>query len=244
MQGRFLTGAWRHLAMMNWVVDPARLEPLVPRGTELDAFEGRTYVSLVGFLFEDTKLLGVGVPGHVRFEEVNLRFYVRRTDPGETEPKRAVVFVREIVPKAAIAWTARLIYNEQYVAHEMGHDIALPGDGPGHVQLTWQHEGRDLGMQVNVDGAAEPIVEGSEAEFITEHFWGYVTQRDGSTVEYQVEHPRWDAWSATSSRLIGDVPAYYGERFADVLRRPADSAFVAVGSDIVVRKPRRLPDTI
>lgn len=244
MQGRFLTGAWRHLAMMNWAVDPDLLRPLVPRGTELDDFEGRTWVSLVGFLFEDTRLLGVPVPGYVRFEEVNLRFYVRRTEPGDSEVKRAVVFVREIVPKAAIAWTARLIYNEQYVAHPMGHDVALPGTGPGHVQVNWQHEGRTLGMQVNVEGAAAPIAAGSEAEFITEHYWGYVTQRDGSTVEYQVEHPRWDAWSATSIRLIGDVPAYYGGRFADTLRRPADSAFVAVGSEIVVRKPRRLQDTV
>jgi uncharacterized protein YqjF (DUF2071 family) len=241
VQGRFLTGAWRHLAMMNWVVEPELLEPLVPAGTKLDRFDGRVWISLVGFLFADTRLLGLPIPFHTRFEEVNLRFYVRRVEPTTGEVKRAVVFVREIVPRAAIALTARLAYNEAYVAHPMSHTVELPQDGGrGVFEYGWRARGESYGMRVETIGTAGPIEAGSEAEFITEHYWGYVRQRDGSTYEYQVEHPRWDVWNADSAALIGPVPAYYGAPFESVLASPPVSSFVAAGSAIVVRKPRRI----
>src|SRR5687768_2327991 len=74
----FLSARWQALAMLNWEIDPAVLEPLVPQGTELDFHDGKTYVSMVGFLFLDTRVLGWPVPLHRNFEEVNLRFYLRR----------------------------------------------------------------------------------------------------------------------------------------------------------------------
>src|SRR4051812_23124769 len=81
--GAFLTAEWRHLLMINYVVDPAALAPLVPAGTELDLWQGRAYVSVVGFRFLNTRVLGIPVPFHRNFDEVNLRFYVRRSVNGE-----------------------------------------------------------------------------------------------------------------------------------------------------------------
>ena len=110
--GIFLTAEWRYLAMLNYAVDPQVLLPRVPAGTELDFFDGQTFVSLVGFLFRDTRVLGLRIPGHQTFEEVNLRFYVRRGANGRTvdgEVRRGVVFVREIVPRWAIAAVARWV---------------------------------------------------------------------------------------------------------------------------------------
>ena len=118
----FLTGEWRYLAMLNYRVDAALLEPFVPHGTTLDDWQGTTYVSLVGFLFRDTRVLGVPIPLHRDFEEVNLRFYVRREADGEV--RRGVTFIKEIVPRPAIATVARLAYNEPYVALPMRHSIA------------------------------------------------------------------------------------------------------------------------
>jgi uncharacterized protein len=117
----FLSARWQALAMLNWEMEPAVIEPLVPRGCELDFHAGRTFVSVVGFLFLDTRLLGLPVPGHRSFEEVNLRFYVRRACEGES--RRGVAFVKEIVPRWAIAQTARLYYNEPYVALPMRHEV-------------------------------------------------------------------------------------------------------------------------
>src|SRR5690348_18142677 len=99
-----LTAEWRHLALLQYVVDPAVLLPLVPLGTELDSWEGRTLVSMVGFRFLRVRVLGASILFHTDFDEVNLRFYVRRRVAEGW--RRGVVFVREIVPRRAVALVA------------------------------------------------------------------------------------------------------------------------------------------
>jgi len=219
--------------MLNYAVDPALLAGRVPAGTELDLWEGTTYASVVGFLFLRTRVLGVGIPFHRDFEEVNLRFYVRRKGPEGW--RRGVVFVKEIVPRAAIAATARLVYGENYVAMPMRHRVE-----PGRVEYGWRHAGRWSSLRADRVGEARPLEPGSEAEFIAEHYWGYARQRSGGTVEYAVEHPRWNAWKAEGASLDADVAALYGEEFAGALSGPPRSAFIADGSPIVVRKGVRI----
>ena len=93
---------------------------------------------------------------------------------------------------------------------------------------------------MEASGRAEPLVQGSEAEFITEHYWGYTRQRDGGTVEYRVAHPRWRTWTVTSASVTGDLSALYGAAFGETLARRPDSAFLAEGSRIEVHTPTRL----
>ncbi|HYR11042.1 MAG TPA: DUF2071 domain-containing protein [Longimicrobium sp.] len=234
----FLTAEWRWLAMLNYEVDPALLRPLVPAGTELDAWGGVTYASVVGFMFLDTRVLGIPIPFHRDFEELNLRFYVRRKGPEGW--RRGVVFIKEIVPRFAIAAVARVVYNENYVALPMRHRLGIDVQTGGMVEYGWRLRGRWCGVRATVRGPAGRLAEGSEEEFITEHYWGYARQRDGGTVEYQVEHPRWNVWRAESSSLDCDVAALYGPAFAEPLSAPPRSALVADGSAIVVRKGRRM----
>ena len=232
----FLTARWENLVLLNYRCPPALLEPLVPAGTELDSWEGQTLVSLVGFLFSDTRVLGVPVPFHRTFEEVNLRFYVRR--PG-AEPRRAVVFIRELVPRRAIAAVARTVYNEPYLAVPMRHQWSLTADG-GEVGYGWTYSGAAFELGSRVSGRAMPVTGGSEEEFITEHYWGYTRQRDGGTLEYHVEHPPWGVWSATGSWFRGPAAALYGPDLGAVLSATPRSAFVAVGSPVAVHRGRRL----
>ena len=235
----FLTGEWRDLAMLNYRVDPALLAPYVPRGTELDAWRGATYLSVVGFMFRRTRVLGVPVPWHRTFEEVNLRFYVRREVAGEV--RRAVTFIREIVPRRAIALVARLAYNEPYVARPMRHAI-LAGEGgaPSRVSYEWRQGTAWSGLAVECRGPSREIEAGSEEEFITEHYWGYTRQRDGGTVEYRVTHPRWRVWTAERATLGGDLAALYGTQIATALSGAPNSVFLADGSAIAVHLPRRV----
>ncbi len=240
-QGRFLTAAWRYLAMLNYEVDPALLVRLVPNGTELDRWNGRAYISMVGFMFLDTRVLGIPVPLHRNFEEVNLRFYVRRKGPEGW--RRGVVFIREIVPRAAIATIARVVYNENYVAMPMRHRIDQRDgtlvDG-GTVEYGWRFHGEWNTLGVDTIGGAAPLVAGSEEEFITEHYWGYAAQRDGGCVEYGVEHPSWRIWQVAGTRLCCDVERLYGTEFAGALASTPTSAFLADGSEIIVRKGIRI----
>ena len=239
MPGTFLTARWDSLVLLNYSCPRALLEPLVPSGTDLDAWRGETLVSLVGFLFADTRLKGLPVPWHRTFEEVNLRFYVHRTMPAG-EGRRAVVFIRELVPRVAIATLARWIYNEPYLAVPMWHDFALDAAAGGHATYGWRHQGQPFELGGRVAGPAGTLVSGSEAEFITEHYWGYTRQRDGRTLEYQVEHPRWRVWPALEATFSGPAARLYGPAFGDVLSAAPRSAFLAVGSEVVVRTGQRI----
>lgn len=237
----FLTAEWRNLAMINYEIDPAILQPLVPHGTELDSWQGKTFVSEVGFMFLNTRVAGMAIPFHRNFEEINLRFYVRRK--AEDGWRRGVVFVKEIVPRLAIATVARVVYNENYVARRMWHGTDLTEASftrTGVVEYGWMEKtGRNF-LRVRATGKAQPLVAGSEEEFITEHYWGYAAQRDGGTVEYQVEHPSWNVWQVSEAEFSCDIKRVYGAQFAEALRGKPSSAFVADGSPIIVRKGVRL----
>jgi uncharacterized protein YqjF (DUF2071 family) len=238
----FLTAEWRHLVMLNYRVPPALLQPYVPRGTELDTWQGITYASVVGFLFQRTRVLGVPVPLHRDFEEVNLRFYVRHVTPGG-EVRRGVTFIRELVPRAAIATIARLGYNEPYVAVPMRHHLGPRTADTGtfsRVEYGWKSGGTWNAVAVEPSGPGAALVAGSLEEFITEHYWGYTAQRDGGTIEYRVEHPSWRVWQAGAASLTGDHRRLYGDALAAAIAGPPDSAFLAEGSAISVSLPRRL----
>lgn len=238
-----LTAEWRHLAMLNYEIDPQVLSPFVPAGVELDLWRGRALVSMVGFMFSDTRIWGLSVPFHRTFAEVNLRFYVQREVDGVR--RRGVVFIREIVPRRAIAFLARRLYNEPYVARPMTHRIeprAARGPDPGglYVAYGWRAAAGACRLSIDVAGAPQPPAPGSEAEFITEHYWGYTRQPDGSTLEYEVTHPPWRGWCDAVGSFEGDARELYGDAFAGIITRPPDSAHLAEGSAVAVYRGVRL----
>ena len=237
----FLTADWRWLAMLNYAIDAKLLAPFVPCGTELDLWKGETYVSVVGFLFENTRVLGMPVPFHRNFEEVNLRFYVRHKEGDGW--RRGTVFIKEIVPRRMIAVVARRLYNENYVTRPMRHAIAVSNGtlAPGaSVEYTWGRgamAGR-IALKVEAD-AYLPEAESRES-FIVEHYWGYVSQRDGGTKEYRVDHVPWRVWECAEAGFEADVGPLYGEEFIECLGGPPRSALLAEGSRVSVFSGHRL----
>jgi len=227
--------------MLNYEIAPETLSPFVPAGTELDAWEGRTLVSVVAFLFLRTTVLGTGIPFHRDFEEINLRFYVRRKAEGEW--RRGVVFVKEIVPRLAIAAVARLVYGERYVALPTSHRLgpSLPGSAtPSRVEYAWRTGRRANRVELSPAAAYAPLPAGSEEEFVTEHYWGYARSRGGATLEYRVEHPPWRVAVAESACLDCDTAGLYGDRFVEALSGAPVSAFLAEGSEVAVHHGARL----
>ena len=218
--------------MLNFAVDPAIVAPLVPSGTELDYENGETFVTVVGFLFLDTRILGLPIPLHRDFEEVNLRFYVRKKSADTW--RRGVVFVRELVPRRAIALVARAFYGENYLALPMKHEIEHV-DLRLSVEYSWRRGRKWESLKMSASGEPQIIPAGSHADFITEHYWGYTYVRAGCS-EYRVEHPRWKIWNAAEFELRADVTALYGEQFAETLSQPPRSAFIADGSPISVER--------
>ncbi len=228
----FLSAEWRDLVMLNYQVDPHLLAKYVPSGTVLDSFRGKTYVSLVGFRFCRTKLFGaITVPFHSDFEEVNLRFYVRRQYGAEE--RRGVVFIAEIVPRLAVATLARVIYRENYVCLPMSHNVRSEGVERA-VEYRWHVKNQWCKLTAKASSESALPPEGSLEQFITEHYWGYSTQRGGGSLEYRVSHAPWQVWSSTSSSFEGDGSSTYGLELGKILQHQPDSAFIADGSPVVV----------
>lgn len=224
--------------MLNYEVDPRVLMPHLPKGTDLDHRGGRHFVSLIGFLFLDTRVLGLPALFHQNFEEVNLRFYVRRR-VGE-QSRAGVVFIREMVPLPLVAETAKLTYDEPYRTVPMQHTLV---ETNGHLQSVEYVFGRprdQCRLAVHVEGPAQEMELGSEEEFLSERGWGYTRQRDGGTIEYRVEHARWRVWPNARSELDGPLGEFYDEPFAGILSRAPASVFVADGGPVAVHLPKRI----
>jgi uncharacterized protein len=235
--GTFLTAEWRNLVMLNYEVNPGLLLKLLPTGTELDRWNNKTFVSLVGFRFLKTKVRGIPVPFHSNFDEVNLRFYVRRLDGNQV--KRGVVFIREIVPRWLIAAVARIAYNERYVALPMFHDVRSNPSALA-VEYGWRSGSSWNTIRAAANGTPLLPATGSLEQFITEHYWGYAAQRDGGCIEYQVQHPRWKVWATAEAVFEGEMEELYGRELNSVLGAAPQSAFLAEGSAVSVHRGRRL----
>lgn len=232
----FLTAEWRKVAFANYEVDPKAIMDLVPAHTELDLRNGKCFISLVGFMFLNTRAMGIRLPYHVNFEEVNLRLYVKRKDKGEW--KRGVVFIKEIVPRPFISFIANTVYRENYMSRSMQH--AWVYDDALRVTYKWLHKHKWNTFQVKSDLKYHSIIEGSDEEFITEHYWGYVKCSAMRTLEYHVTHPKWDVYNVNGYTIDVDYAAVYGERFRFLNGMEPASVMLAEGSDITVEKNRRL----
>ncbi|MAT71265.1 MAG: hypothetical protein CMJ58_17275 [Planctomycetaceae bacterium] len=227
--------------MLNYEIAPEIVAPFVPAGTEIDFHEDRTYASIVAFRFLNTRVLGLPVPGHMDFDEVNLRLYVRRR--AAEGWRRGVVFVRELVPRRAIAWVARTLYNENYWYAPMRHAItpreqaAAP---PKSLEFSWRWADAESRVTMRPAAALRPLAPGSLDQFIAEHYWGYSRQRDGGTKEYQVAHPSWQSAPAEDFTFDANVAELYGEAFVKPLSQPPASAFYADGSAVRVYAGERI----
>lgn len=229
----FLDAEWRNLVMLNYRVDSDVLADRIPAGCELDSWSGNTFVSIVGFQFLRTRVLGLPIPFHRNFEEVNLRFYVRRK--AEDGWRRGVVFVKELVPRLATAFFARRLYGENYEALPMRHSLCVTGERRT-ASYQWRRGGKWEGISATFSGSTAPLSNDAEETFISEHYWGYSRQRDHTTVEYRVEHPRWRVCRAETSSLECEVATLYGPEFVHALSGPPTSAFVTDGSPVVVMR--------
>lgn len=233
----FLTAEWRNLLMANYVIDPSVLKPFLPCYTELDTYNDIHYVSLVGFLFQNTKVQGISFPFHRTFEEVNLRFYVRYKKGGTW--KRGVVFIKELVPRRMITFVANTIYKEKYATHPMKH-LWVSREEELQVEYYWKVGSNWNHLKAVAEKNPSPLVLGSEEEFITEHYWGYTFVSNACTGEYGVSHPSWRVHPVRSYEIKCDVVTLYGRPFAEALGQTPRSVFLAEGSPIEVAKGTRI----
>jgi hypothetical protein len=230
----FLRAEWRQLALLHFEIDPVLLAPFVPPGLELEGFGGRHYLGLVGFRFLRTCLLGIPVPFHQAFPEVNLRFYLRGKVGGQW--RSGVRFLRELVPRRAVAWAARAAYGEPYEYLPLAATFT-PAEEPLPLRLGYRWRGAGEACGFEVERQAAPLASGGLESFLAEHHWGFGVSPFGRTLAYRVARNPWTLYPATLAERVGDLGEFYGGPFAETLRRPPASVVVAEGSPIAVGFP-------
>ncbi len=222
--------------MANYSVDKKILEKFLPAKTEIDLRNDICYLSLVGFMFKNTKVKGIKIPFHVNFEEVNLRFYVRFNDNGEW--KRGVVFIKEIVSKPILSFAANAVYRENYETMPMSHSWTTSEDRLT-VEYKWK-KSKWNSLKVIADRKTNLIKEGSEEEFITEHYWGYTKISYDRTSEYGVEHPKWEVYNTKEYFIDVNFGEIYGNDFNFLMTEKPVSVFLAEGSEIKVKAWKKI----
>ncbi|MBC7523146.1 MAG: DUF2071 domain-containing protein [Flavobacterium sp.] len=227
----FLTAEWNDLALINYEINPDLLQKYIPNGTELDLWNGKCYISLIGFMFENVKVLGIKIPFHTNFEEVNLRFYVKCLENGKW--KRGTVFIKEIVPKFAVTLVANTMYNEHYQTLPMRHS-RIENEISKIFQYEWKKDDKWNSILVKTDKHQIPIELNSEADFITEHYFGYTKFNENKTVEYEVTHPRWEQLKVLDYKLDVDFKSIYGKDFEILQNIKPTSILLALGSKITI----------
>ena len=232
MSAPFLTATWSNVFLATWAVPPSLLAPRLPPGLALDLRGGDAFVSVVAFEFLDTRLRGLAFPGHRDFAELNLRFYVRNRD------ERGVVFVREFVPRRAVAWIARAVYNEPYRVAPVS---ATRDDAPGRhaMRYTLAWAGRTHTLEVSAEDAPFRPAADSDEHFFKEHRWGFGMTRAGRTTRYEVVHDLWDVYPVRSYSIDLDWSAVYGSEWAFLRDAPPISTVLAAGSPVSVWPRRR-----
>lgn len=235
MTQNFLSAHWENLIMANYAVSPDLLKPYLPNGVELDFYKNKTYVSLVGFMFKNTRLFNIPVPVLGTFEEINLRFYVKRVE-GNTV-KRGVVFINETVPYKMVAWVANKLYKEHYIAVQTKNKIEITNHSKS-IKYQWKINNEWNHITANTTIKNEPMLPDSIEEFIFEHYYGYTKVSNLISQEYKVNHPSWQVNKVLDYSIQCNFKTMYGIAFSSLTNQQPDSVIVAKGSPVTVKWKR------
>ena len=217
--------------MVNYEIDPSYLVPYLPNGVELDYYKGKTYISLVGFLFKNTSLFKLPIPFFHTFEEVNLRFYVVRKEGDKL--KRGVVFINETVPSKIVAFVANKLYKEHYTAVATKRKWTID-DKIKTIEYQWKVNG--VWNNIKVDASVESIKMSPDSmeHFIFEHYFGYTKVNTSQSIEYKINHPSWEINAINNYDINCDFEKFYGKPFSVLNTSKPQSVMLALGSDISV----------
>jgi uncharacterized protein YqjF (DUF2071 family) len=237
MKTHFLRAEWNNLILANYIVPQEVLLPYLPAKTELALFQGNAYVSLVGLMFLNTRVLGLSIPLHTNFEEINLRFYIKYCDNGHW--KNGVVFIKEIVSKKSISFIANFVYGENYSTMKMKH-YHIESPESFECGYEWNDGEKWNKLSAVTNKKSNKIIPGSCESFFADHYWGYSKHSDVQTYEYHVEHDVWETLKVTAYSVDCDFEALYGEKFSFLNKQQPNSVLVTKGSEIKVHHKKEL----
>ena len=234
MVNTFLKANWENLIMANYEVNPSILKPYVPKGVELDFYKYKTYVSLVGFMFKKTSLFGLPIPFFGSFEEINLRFYVRKIEGKKI--KKGVVFINETVPFKIVARLANKLYKEHYISIPTKSTIDI--GTLKNIKYEWKMKDKWNSISVHSEINKHKIEPSSMEEFIFERYFGFTKLSSNNTQEYRIHHPKWMTNKILNNSIDCDFGMMYGNAFSNLNNQVPSSIIMAEGSQVNVNWKR------
>ena len=231
----FLKANWENIIMANYEIDPKILDPFLPKGVEIDLFNDKAYISLVGFMFKKTKLFGIPIPWFGTFEEINLRFYVVRRENNQI--KRGVVFINETIPYPIVAWMANKLYKEHYTVVPTKHEINQANNCK-KIKFEWLLNKKWNSIYVEASNELSAMKPNSLENFIYEHYYGYTKIDEHKTEEYKLQHPSWKTNEVVNYAIDCDFEAMYGKSFSVLNQTNPEAVFIAEGSSVAVEWKR------
>ncbi|WP_395049474.1 YqjF family protein [Flavobacterium sp.] len=231
----FLKANWENIIMANYEIDPKILIPFIPQGVELDLFNGKAYISLVGFMFKKTKLFNIPIPYLGTFEEINLRFYVIRKEGNKI--KRGVVFINETIPYPIVAWMANKLYKEHYTVVPTKHEISND-DNIKKANFEWLLNKKWNRIYVEASTETKEMKNDTLEQFIYEHYYGFTKIDAHKTEEYKLQHPSWKTNKVFNYKIDCDFKAMYGNSFSILNTTEPEAVFIAEGSSVKIEWKR------
>lgn len=228
----FLTAKWENIIMVNYAIDPNILQNYIPKGVEIDTFNGKNYVSLVGFMFKNTSIFNIPIPLLGTFEEINLRFYVKRTVNGKI--RKGVVFINETVPYKIVALLANFLYKEHYISIPTKSNIQEYSDYK-NVKFEWKKDNHWNSISLKANIQAQKIEVNTIEEFIYEHYFGYTKVDNETTLEYEILHPSWQTNTVLEAKIQCNFASMYGNDFEVLSYMNPENVMIAKGSNIAVK---------
>ncbi len=232
----FLKADWENIIMVNYEIDPNLLRNYLPNGVEIDLFENKCYISLVGFMFKNTKIFNVPIPKLGTFEEINLRFYVKRTEGDKV--KRGVVFINETIPYRLVAWVANKLYHEHYSVVPTKHR-ETKNTIANSIKFEWLKHLKWNSIEVTHSNELNQMEPNSLEEFIYEHYYGFTKVSDSNTEEYKLQHPSWLTQPVLSYQIECDFEKMYGNDFSILNTTNPTAVFIAKGSKVGINWKRK-----
>jgi uncharacterized protein YqjF (DUF2071 family) len=232
----FLKANWENIIMVNYEIPEEILSKYLPKGVSVDLYNGKAYISLVGFMFKNTKIFNIPTFKLGTFEEINLRFYVSRKVGNET--RRGVVFINETVPYKAVAWLANALYKEHYTVVPTKHTISKDSKNQ-KIKFEWLLQKKWNSIYVKNDLKSNEMERNSLENFIYEHYYGYTKIDEQTTEEYRLHHPSWRIHTVVDYEIACDFKAMYGNDFSILNETKPTAVFIAEGSSVAIEWKRK-----
>ncbi len=223
------------MVAVNFQIDQRILQPLVPKGLELDFFNGETYVSLIAMMLRNVKAWGLPFSIIPSSPELSLRFYVRR--PGDGESAKGTCLIKDYISGSTAAWYLESQFKSDFSKLKMKYKNSGFGEHETpEVEYQWKVDDHWNKLRVRARSRIHKTERASKVGFILDHFTYFGTYK-GRTLAYRVERPTWNIWDAAQANFTCDVKRLFGDAFVKPLSKRPASVFVTAGSPVTIYKP-------